>query len=1080
MSTPVQTPGDPSVATFETQFARLVIDSRGRCSQLVEKSSGKHFVVGSDSLFRLHCGDGTSRDATCSCENGRLMLDFPGGAGTAVITVTPKDRYFVFEVASLDSDEADELTFLALVPSPSRYVNHMSSLAADDELAVCVRALNLQTLVTIGDKPPLFRASSFRDYGFQGAKAALVACPAAHIRDVLKQVVREEGLPYSRLGGPFALDAVESCGSYLFASVSEGNVDDWINLTRRAGFTHVHFSGWWQSLGHYAPGKELFPNGLAGMKETVRKIHAAGLKAGMHTLTGCIATNDPWVTPVPEKRLVPDAVYTLAADMDRESKIIRTVERPGEHDTVWSYSGNGNVIRIDEELIHYSAISRDPPYGFLNCTRGAFGTRVHPQAKGASADHLQQRYLAFYPDENSALLDEVADAIARVYNECEMDEIYMDGAEGMRAWHPVALMRKAIYDRLRRPALVEASSWGHHSWPFHSRVGAWDHPKWGLKRFVDMHCESALHYRKSALVEAQLGWWAILGHGDYFRSEMPDEIEYLCCKTLAMNAPMSIQGVTVGTRPPNARQNEYFTTVGRYERLRLARYFTDELRERLAEPGQEFQLQQAIDGEWEFRPVAYDTHKVTSLTDGSAEWTAVNTFGEQPVRLRIEALYAAAAYDSNGSLPMVDYADVGAYDLRQNAPGVTHTFETVIDNIRAGEVSACFSATNNGTTAYGAWARAGRGFEPHLDMGPCEAFGLWIHGDGKGEVLNIQLSNPREYSHAYAEHYVTIDFTGWKYVELLLRERSAARYHDYKWPYFSQHGIFRNRLVSDHVHELNFYLNNLPPGETATVLLSPIRAVPTSRLELRHPGLEAAGSKLQFPVSMHSGWYIEFESMSDCCVYDERGVLQQRLIPRGQVPSLTKGSNRLSFTCEGPPEINARAEITVTSSGRPIRGRRPDSEPEQQWLDREYEYPRHVLALDGKENEWDVLCRPGADSADLELELRVEFPPGAACVSEDAHTPANQGDLNAFADPAFTVAGRRVVFPVSMSAGDRLVFRNMQDCRLHPKGEGNPRTVTPEGSAPQLEPGLNRVRLDAAPGSPKELHITASLVKVYR
>ena len=58
----------------------------------------------------------------------------------------------------------------------------------------------------------------------------------------------------------------------------------------------------------------------------VRKVHAAGLKAGMHTLTGCIQPNDPWVTPVPDTRLAADR-YTLAADMD-ENDTILTVEKP--------------------------------------------------------------------------------------------------------------------------------------------------------------------------------------------------------------------------------------------------------------------------------------------------------------------------------------------------------------------------------------------------------------------------------------------------------------------------------------------------------------------------------------------------------------------------------------------------------------------------------------------------------------------------------------------------------------------------------------------------------------------------------
>ncbi len=56
---------------------------------------------------------------------------------------------------------------------------------------------------------------------------------------------------------------------------------------------------------------------------------------------------------------------------------------------------------------------------------------------------------------------------------------------------------------------------------------------------------------------------------------MPDEIEYLSAKALGHDVPLSFQNVAATTRPENARQDELLTTIGQYERLRLANYFTD-------------------------------------------------------------------------------------------------------------------------------------------------------------------------------------------------------------------------------------------------------------------------------------------------------------------------------------------------------------------------------------------------------------------------------------------------------------------------------------------------------------------------
>ena len=79
----------------------------------------------------------------------------------------------------------------------------------------------------------------------------MVGCPASELRTILKEVVRQEGLPYSPLGGPWALDAEENRGSYLFATVSEKNVDQWIVMAQQAHIACLHFIGWEQSLGHY-------------------------------------------------------------------------------------------------------------------------------------------------------------------------------------------------------------------------------------------------------------------------------------------------------------------------------------------------------------------------------------------------------------------------------------------------------------------------------------------------------------------------------------------------------------------------------------------------------------------------------------------------------------------------------------------------------------------------------------------------------------------------------------------------------------------------------------------------------------
>ena len=59
-------------------------------------------------------------------------------------------------------------------------------------------------------------------------------------------------------------------------------------------------------------------------------------------------------------------------------------------------------------------------------------------------------------------------------------------------------------------------------------------------------------------------------------------------------------------------------------------------------------------------------------------------------------------------------------------------------------------------------------------MSKGEVLGLWIYGDGKGELLNFQLNNSREYYTAWDDHYVDVNFTGWRYFELLASAMPSA------------------------------------------------------------------------------------------------------------------------------------------------------------------------------------------------------------------------------------------------------------------------------------------------------------------
>lgn len=1074
------------LARFETQWATLVLGDDGTLLSLQEKGSGRELIADPQPVLAVEQADGRRLQARrMRLEDGLLVVDFPRGQGSAAIRIEPSDHYFTVTAAEIDVPDARRFTFFQLSPAPNKYIGNMAGLASDDSSGVCLRSLALEVDTTFHAPAPPFRVSTTEEHGLVGHSAGLAAGPREQLLLMLRSMAENEPVPESRVGGPWSMGAEQTRGSYLFANLAAKDTEAWIELARRGGFTNIHLHGWWTTLGHYEPRKEYFPNGLEDMKKAAEQIRAAGLAPGIHTLTACISTNDPWVTPVPSPHLIATNSYTLAKPLSAEDTTIFVAEMPaGNHDIVWSYSSNGNALRVDNELIRYGAISREPPYAFEQCERGAFNTTASQHATGTSVDYLQQRYLAFYPEPDSPLADELADRIAQVYNECGMEMIYFDGSEGMRSRYGIDRMRWAIFQRLHG-GVTEASQWGHNSWWFHSRLGAWDHPVWAMKQFHDEHIRLASRFRKSDLLEPQLGWWAPRGPSTTARGHFPDETEYFVAKNLAIDAPMSIQGVHAVGRPWNARLEEMFTILGWYERLRLARYFDDETLKRVGQAGRDFRLRQNSAGQWKFTPAHLAKHRISGLGNGSEQWVMENPFSPQPLRARLEALYSVAPYDDPEGVVLADFTDLDALNNCRNAPGVNSEIELETGDVKAGGRSLRFRATNSGDTSRGAWAQIGTSYEhPYFSMMPGDAMGLWIKGDGSGALLNVQIRSPREYHGCISDHYIDLDFVGWRYVELLLRERDAERLTDYQWPYHASggsHAVYRNSVDRAHISEVNLLLNEIPAGGAVDILLSPIRSLATRKAELVNPSLEIGGTEMVLPVTMQSGQYIELESLEDCILYDERGELIQRFRPQVErLPGLAQGANTVRFDCTPPDDLSARAEVTVISLGQPFGTSRADAEIDWSRLDREYDMPRLVTRTDGADNVWQIIRRsdtPGdqpESPPSLEVEIEVEQ---VGQPAKGAETGQNKGYLDR---PVLTIGRQSVHFPVRLLEGQRLICRDQATWQVVDANGAEVASGDVADSFPTLSPGTNQVSLDfETPEEASSVRVLVRTVKIY-
>lgn len=912
-------------AVLENDSVRWELGADGRTVHFTDKRSGRdYFDPARQEMTPWTKKEGKTYPVTSAAhESDRLTLAFGESGIKAVLLTKIEKRHFVLEVVSV-MGTPDELCFLDIPLTLKGCL--------DEPFACCALALNLKTNVPEIPGPNAWlRAMCHSRFGMEGAKVAILACPQDNLRDVMKDVVSAaDELPRSNIGGPWALDAEIGRGSYLFdfGKITEETVDEWIAFVKDIGLNQIDFhTGTSLRFGDCAPNPKLFPKGRASVKAVLDKLHAAGIAAGLHTYAFFIAKDTPYVTPIPDPRLGKDAVFTLSETLPADAATVAVDETTKDMSTITGFFVHNSItLQIGDELITYSGVAKEPPYAFTGCTRGAYGTKAAAHEKGAKVHHLKECFGLFTPDGDSTLLAEIAANSADTFNECGFDMMYLDALDGEailggaeHAWHYGSKFVFEIANRLVKPALFEMSTFHHHLWYVRARMGAWDHPTRSHKRFVDVHCQ-ANRDGAGMFLPMNLGWWAVQTWNDNIQSEptFPDDIEYLMGKAIGNDMGISLMGVdpsVIKTVPAYQRLAPIFKN---YENLRHAKYFSETIKARLRVPGDEFTLEQNAAGQWQFVPVQYTRHKVHGADGSGNRWVVNNKYAAQPLQMRIEALMASSPYDSPEGVIIEDFSRPEAFTIRESQSGVSAALDASTEQVRDGVVSGRLAADSDRAEPDGSWSKIARTFTPPINIAAKQALGVWVHGDGQGELLNIQLRSPlHTTSLGYGDHYIPIDFTGWRYFELI--EPEGAHIDDFAWPYRgSAYAIYRENVDYAQVETLALWYNLLPQGKPVACHIGPIKALPLIKAKLHNPKVTIDGKTVLFPVDIESGCYLEFRSMSDCTLYGPKGETLVQVKPEGEVPELKPGENTLEFACETLPAVNARAYVTAIARGEPL------------------------------------------------------------------------------------------------------------------------------------------------------------------
>lgn len=845
---------------LDNQNCRLVLAANGSCRSFYDKTLKEERLSGQPRPFMSAQVEGWNLPLTgLKHEGGNLLATFGENKAQATIECQVKPYW----IGLILKSSQPKLTGIALVDvNLKKLATNGDVLGAnyDDKTAVAVQALQCSGLGQLRSQPQavinLF--CSYGKFGTDKAGCALITCPRPRLELTLQEMETAYGIPSPRINGAWPKGSPLMRRSYFFVTdLSEANVDEVIRYAKRGhfGYLLVVEDAWSHGGGTFAINEKNFPHGLDGLKATVAKLHAAGLRVGLHVLSAGMRGTDPLVSPVPDNGIYVDVEVPLAADIDEQATFIPTATPPSKlFDLDNSYEGHGTQLRVGDEIISYGGLKLDAPYGFTNCRRGYLGSKVTAHKANDLARHLYMSYGLYLIDANTDLLDRVSANVARVVNYCNTDGFYWDGCERLQGDHNYynAKIQDAYYSKFtRRDMTLQGSSFSHFSWHWICREASADGFA-QIKEYLDKRIPSFEWYFNN-LMPLDVGWYAVNSNN------RPDSIEYICSKATGFSSSISIEtGLANLNSVPQAP--EVIDMIARWEDLRLSGRVTEAIAAKLREPGKEYHLNRVANQDL-IESAEYSAFVQATDDSGQPAVLQMENKRQAPARVQLElecgsTIRPGGEYETGQPLELFEGTPPGGQSLamgngnynpatdgnRATSTGVTQELTLVTDDVKEGKSALRFGATST-LSGPGGWATFGKAFPQPIALKDYGIIGLWVKGDGKGELLKVQLwdtkGNPQD-------QYTTINFTGWRFLEL---ERPKPDVID-----------------TQHVRSINFYYNGMPGNTTCSILIDGVKVM-ARKATMTNPAVQINGTRVLFPVTFGVGDRLLYEGGPTCTVY---------------------------------------------------------------------------------------------------------------------------------------------------------------------------------------------------------------------
>src|SRR6056297_776333 len=654
-------PSDATILSLSTASLKIALNAQGEFTEFTDVKRAKNYIL-KDSLaplLSIRVKNKIIAPQRAKALDSTIVLEF-GNDFTAVIKIGQKETHFTFELQSITNNENVELIVWGPYPtSIQKTISETVGVVRDDYFALGIQSLNIKTLGGFpwneSDRMPAFDifkeedpnnmhpksdgsvlyrveaampitngsslqaytrnrskervysdvghdkiiAPPYDDGGVIGSKIALFGSDEAATLETIGAIELAEGLPHPMIDGEWVKTNRNAAAAYLITSFTETNIDEALALTKKAGLEYLyHYGETFESWGHFELYQGEFPNGIAGLKACVEKAAAEGIKLGTHCLSNFINTNDPYVTPIPDKRLakVGSSVTLEAIDTKATEIVIASPEFFNQME-----NNSLKTVMIGEELIRYGGVSEAAPWRLLDCQRGAFDTKVMPHKAGKSISKLLDHpYNVFLTDAN--LTKEMSKTLADLYNQTGLRQISFDGLEGNRSTglgtNGESLMPYTWYNNLsedlKNHLIIDASRTTHFFWHIYSRMN-WGEPWYaGFRESqVDYRFNNQAYFKRN-FMPGMLGWFKMTPETSI------EDMEWMLAKSAGYDAGYALVA-DLEVVAENAKSDSIFELISDWEELRISDSFTEAQKKVMRDNTKEFSIQKAGVNQWNWQ-----------------------------------------------------------------------------------------------------------------------------------------------------------------------------------------------------------------------------------------------------------------------------------------------------------------------------------------------------------------------------------------------------------------------------------------------------------------------------------------------